>query len=150
MKARLTVGLVLIAIVYLADRLIKQFVIINPEFNRGFFDGILSFHYVTNAGIAFGVLLNGSLILVAVVVLMLLLGYWVYHFWRQNNVVMVWALLAIIAGALSNFIDRLRYGFVVDYIDVSFWTVFNLADTMITVGVGLILWQIIFNKKEHA
>lgn len=48
------------------------------------------------------------------------------------------AFILIFSGALSNIIDRLIFGCVIDFIDLHFWPVFNLADTMITIG-GIIL-----------
>jgi len=53
----------------------------------------------------------------------------------------------IIFGAISNVLDRLRYGFVIDYLDLKYFTVFNIADIMIVGGVlGLVL---IFRKKVN-
>lgn len=48
-------------------------------------------------------------------------------------------LIFIFSGAISNLIDRVRFGCVVDYIDLKFWPVFNLADVYITVGVILLI-----------
>ena len=54
----------------------------------------------------------------------------------------------ILGGAVSNLWDRIFLGFVVDYIDLRVWPVFNLSDSCITVGVGLLLWQS-FKKSRH-
>ena len=51
-------------------------------------------------------------------------------------------LLLILGGSLGNLIDRLRFGYVIDFIDVRVWPVFNIADSAITIGVGLLLWQV--------
>jgi signal peptidase II len=45
----------------------------------------------------------------------------------------------ILGGAFSNLFDRIWYGYVIDYLDIHIWPVFNLSDTAITVGVGLFL-----------
>ena len=55
-------------------------------------------------------------------------------------------LFAIIMGAASNLFDRLKYGYVIDYLDLKYFTVFNLADAMIIFGVAILL--ISANKKE--
>jgi len=50
-----------------------------------------------------------------------------------------WGLGLMVGGALGNIVERLRFGYVVDYVDVHVWPVFNLADTAIVVGAGLLL-----------
>jgi signal peptidase II len=45
--------------------------------------------------------------------------------------------------------DRIRSGYVVDFIDLTFWPVFNIADSAICVGVGLLAWNLLF-AKQHA
>ncbi len=52
------------------------------------------------------------------------------------------ALGAALGGATGNLIDWLRGGAVIDFIDLRFWPVFNLADVFIVVGVGAVLWSI--------
>jgi len=51
----------------------------------------------------------------------------------------------IIGGAIGNLIDRIRYSYVIDYLDFRIWPVFNLADSAVVVGVGILiiyLWQL--------
>ncbi len=50
-------------------------------------------------------------------------------------------LWVVLLGALSNLYDRLAYGYVIDYLNLTFFTVFNLADVLITVGVGWLIWR---------
>jgi signal peptidase II len=47
-------------------------------------------------------------------------------------------LILIVSGALGNLIDRLRFGYVIDFIDVRIWPVFNIADSAITIGTLLL------------
>jgi len=55
------------------------------------------------------------------------------------------------SGALGNMIDRLRFGYVVDFIDLRFWPVFNLADIVINIGVGMLLVEMFWeNPKEDS
>ena len=62
------------------------------------------------------------------------------------------ALSAILAGAVGNFIDRLRYGYVIDFIDMDLgfthWPTYNVADIAITVGVLLLIGDMLFNKNS--
>lgn len=47
----------------------------------------------------------------------------------------------VLGGALSNFLDRILYGYVIDYIDIRIWPVFNLSDLCISTGVALIIFN---------
>ena len=57
-------------------------------------------------------------------------------------------LIFILSGALGNLIDRLCFGYVIDFLDFRIWPVFNLADSAITVGTILIIWQTLIEKKK--
>ena len=59
------------------------------------------------------------------------------------------ALGLLIGGAAGNLVDRLVRGYVFDFIDVGFWPVFNMADCAITVGVGLLILQLIFLERRR-
>ena len=63
----------------------------------------------------------------------------IYIFFKSKNIYPKIFLIIILSGAISNIIDRVRLGCVVDYIDLKFWPVFNLADVYITVGIILLL-----------
>ncbi len=65
-----------------------------------------------------------------------------------------WALTLILGGAMGNLIDRVRLGFVVDFIDwhtndTWHWPTFNVADVAISVGVGLLLLDMVVNGKKR-
>lgn len=57
-------------------------------------------------------------------------------------------LVFILSGAISNMIDRLSHSCVIDFIDLKFWPIFNLADIYITIGVLLIILNIVRNSKS--
>ncbi len=72
---------------------------------------------------------------------------------RKKSFTTLLPLLLILCGAFGNALDRVRYGYVVDFIhfhieDKFSWPVFNVADVLIAVGVGLFLLQSFFNKTE--
>ena len=60
---------------------------------------------------------------------------------------MAGCLTILLFGAISNIIDRIRLGFVIDYIDLKYFTIFNIADIMIVGSIGLL---IITNIKNHS
>jgi signal peptidase II len=58
-------------------------------------------------------------------------------------------IVLVFSGAISNMIDRVRLGCVIDYIDLKFWPVFNLADVYITFGVIMLVINLIKNKSRE-
>lgn len=104
-----------------------------------FFDLALGF----NSGVAFGLLNSSGMAFVASVtaIITVVFGIW----WvRESNPVARFGLALIIAGAISNLIDRLLHGAVTDFLDLhvagAHWPAFNLADTSLTVGVLVLLF----------
>ncbi len=107
--------------------------------------GVLRLFYVENTGAAFGLFQgkNPLLALLALVVVLLLIV------WFRSLVVFRLGAVALglqLGGAAGNLVDRLRHGFVVDFIDLSFWPTFNVADSAITIGVLLLL--VLFVRTE--
>jgi len=94
----------------------------------------VGFPVVYNRGIAFSLLGGINPIFIALILIVLARSY-------RNN---FWFGF-IIAGGAANLIDRIRLGYVIDFINLGFWPVFNLADVFITIGVLAI---IIVNMKE--
>lgn len=94
--------------------------------------------YVTNTGIAFGLLSDGQGLVIAVTVATLaLLGAWLA---RSPGRPWLWLAAGLLAGgALGNLADRVREGAVVDYLDPPRWPAFNLADIAIAAGVVLLV-----------
>ncbi len=111
-------------------------------------DGLVRITYVVNTGAAFGMLPQYSvyLALIAIVVIALVLFYQRY---LPNDILLIKVALGLqLGGAVGNLIDRLRYGYVVDFIDTRVWPVFNLADSAISVGVVVLAFYLIFSKEK--
>ncbi len=108
--------------------------------------------YVENRGAAFGMLQGQKWILVGVTSLVLLGAVIFLLSGRVKNRVFIWAIALIIAGGVGNLIDRIARGFVVDYFDfrlINFY-VFNLADTCVCIGVGLVLlYLLVLEPREQ-
>jgi len=100
--------------------------------------GPFSIHHVRNTGIAFGlfsdrtsgVILVTALAVVGMVVFFARSG-------RRHPLLPV-SLGLVLGGSVSNLADRLRAGYVTDFLDLDYWPAFNLADTFIVVGVALL------------
>lgn len=114
-------------------------------------DGFFNITYVRNTGVAFGILDPVSLplksTLLALLSLAAIAGVILYS-WRTpaSKTLLQVALNLILAGALGNLYDRINYGFVVDFIEIYFrnyrWPSFNVADSAITIGVGLLALEL--------
>jgi signal peptidase II len=100
----------------------------------------VKFNFIGNKNIAFSLPVTGyGLNFIVAAVVLSLLVYAVY-LWQKKQAVELLCLTAMILGASSNLYDRFVYGFVIDYIDVTFFTLFNLADALVVVGVGVLMW----------
>lgn len=141
------------AMVLLADQASKYIVLSNLSqgemwnpipFLRPFF----TITHVTNTGAAFGLFRDqGTLFsIVAFVVVAGILVFYRYlpadQFWLRVSLGLQ------LGGAVGNLLDRVRLGRVVDFIDFKIWPVFNLADTAIVVGVGILAFYLLFSKEE--
>ncbi len=92
-----------------------------------------------NTGIAFGIPVPQLLLIVLTVAL---LGVLVYFIRKELNLKKHLAQVltaAVLAGGISNLVDRLYHGYVIDFIAVSYWPTFNLADIYITAGILLLI-----------
>jgi len=106
--------------------------------------------YVRNAGAAFGMLPGHGVIFMSVSALVLLgVGIYLVRI-RPTHPVLVVALGLVTAGAAGNLIDRATSGLVTDFIQIPFdFPVFNVADSSIFIGVGLLVWWVLFGPAEH-
>jgi signal peptidase II len=119
--------------------------------------GILQLTRVHNRGAAFGLLNTANLphqpLIFAVVSLVALTAMLVYSLrLPATRYLPQTALSLIFGGAIGNLIDRLRYGYVIDFIDVYWgthhWPMFNAADSAISVGVGLLILDMLREPHE--
>ena len=121
----------------------------------GFFDLV----HARNTGIAFSMLNDASPLIrewllpifsaVAVIAIFVI-------FWKQSAGVsrVRWALALVLTGAIGNLYDRLAYGYVVDFLDFYVgswhWPAFNVADTCITIGAGLLILDSLLRPSDEA
>jgi signal peptidase II len=94
---------------------------------------------VHNRGAAFGILPNQTFLFVAIAVVVIVAIIASYRRVVQGSLWFRLALGLILGGAVGNLIDRLRLGYVVDFIDLRWWPVFNIADSCIVIGVALLV-----------
>lgn len=109
----------------------------------------LTLIYSRNSGVAFGLFPNMSQFFsfTSLLITLGLLYAYAYHLPNQSLSIQL-ALGMIIGGAIGNIADRVRLGYVVDFISVGWWPVFNLADSGITLGVSILAFHLIFIGDE--
>lgn len=142
--------------------LITFLVVFIDRLTKHFFCGILSegrsvqvapgiFHLtlVFNTGSAFGLLKDWTPFFIAMSVLVIVAIFFYEQRYRYKDIFIVLALGLIAGGAFGNLIDRIRYGYVIDFLDFRIWPVFNFADAAITTGAALLALKILFGKKWH-
>lgn len=113
--------------------------------------GIFHLTLIHNRGAAFGILKNHTPLFIFISILAVIL----ISFTIQNNKSQKYSfynisLTLILSGALGNLIDRLRLGYVIDFLDFRIWPVFNVADSAITIGAILLGYSILKNTETRA
>lgn len=153
----------IIAIVAIVlDRLSKMWAVGSlshmPGQHMDVLPGVFEFRYVQNEGMAFSLLEGKTWLFIVVTILIIacLLGYLI----KYRAVESIWtriAIASIIGGAIGNLIDRLLYGYVIDFINPTFirFAVFNIADIFVTCGAILFVFSLLIlprfsHKKEQS
>jgi signal peptidase II len=147
------------SLVVILDQLTKLY--IHSHFNVGdsvrVIEGLFNITYVRNTGAAFGILRESAESfrsiffmlmppIAMVIIAMILRGV------ANNDRWQVLALSMIFGGAVGNYIDRLRFGYVIDFLDfhikdIYSWPAFNVADSSIVIGVGVLLLLMALQKQ---
>jgi signal peptidase II len=127
--------------------------------SRKVIPGVLDLTHTRNTGVAFGFFANSNsawvpplLTVISGFALLLILLYSFKHpatEWRLQL-----GLMLVLGGAAGNLHDRITYGYVIDFIDVYFqnfhWWTFNVADSAISVGIALLLWEVATERPESS
>jgi signal peptidase II len=133
----------------LADQVTKHVVAANLRLGEAVHVvGPFSIRHVENSGIAFGLFSNATA--AVIVVTAIAIGWMLVYFARSGarHPVLPVALGLVIGGSISNLADRVRLGFVTDFLDFRWWPAFNLADSFIVIGVGILLAALVLAERE--
>jgi signal peptidase II len=152
-------GYILALMVFIADQATKWVVTypLELQFRRQI--EIVSFFnltWVENRGVSMGFLTASSeatrwLLVAMTSAIALFVAIWL---WREKRRDDAWGLALVLGGALGNIVDRIRFGYVVDFADLHFgewrpFLVFNVADAAITIGVLLLLLRALLTRTER-
>lgn len=139
----------IIAVVVL-DQLSKWLVVSNMQYGESLplIEGIISLTYVRNQGAAFGLFAGNTWLFIACALLVVVIIS-IYNY-KNPLVGCLQIILGLVCGgAMGNFIDRFRYHYVVDFFDLGWWPVFNIADMAVVCGgVLLIIYTFRIEKKD--
>jgi signal peptidase II len=148
----LVVVLVAIAVLCL-DQYTKHLVIASflPGESRIVIDHLLKWTYMRNVHGAFGLFGSSAVLLIGMALVVLGLFWVSFREAAARSIVVRIAFGMIVGGAIGNIVDRLHYGFVVDFIDFyRIWpNIFNIADSCISVGVGLLLISSLATRRQR-
>lgn len=160
MKKNIIIFVLGAAVIVFLDQITKAAILKNffIHESRPVVDGFFNLVYVMNPGAAFGFLASMSenfrysfFIGMTVLVIALIIYYIVTS--KSQNALYVISLTLIFSGAVGNLIDRIRFGAVVDFLDVyigtAHWPAFNVADSSITMGAILMIWGMIRQRKKE-
>ena len=139
-------------LIILADQAVKAWVTstFTPGQTLPMLPPVLHLTYEQNTGAAFG-LFRGYLF-ICIFFSAVVISWILWSALRGNTVakLLEWGAALILGGAVGNLIDRVRLGYVIDFIDLRVWPVFNIADSAITVGVGLVILHSFLEGRSAA
>jgi len=130
-------------IIVIIDQIAKFLIKTNFQLNQTLpiINNIFNLTYIHNFGAGFGILQQQRWVLIFVSIIVI--GFILYYLDKINGKEILLQLLFgfILGGTIGNLIDRVIYGYVIDFLDFRVWPVFNFADSFVTIGViGLIIY----------
>ncbi|MCK4745285.1 signal peptidase II [Candidatus Parcubacteria bacterium] len=130
------------------DRFSKNYILKNPDAFQGFsIKNLLQIALSRNYNLALGIKINNILLYILILSAIFLLIYFLYKNYQKQNFTNILIITIIICGAISNLLDRILHGFVIDFISVPWFSVFNFADCYITIGICALVVRIYFKKE---
>ncbi len=156
-KQRIGALVIVSTIIVVLDQFTKHLVIAGIPLHGGFevVPGFVDIVHARNPGAAFGILADSvhvfrSYFFIFVSIVALATISWLTIFSKELDFCSLAGFSLFFGGALGNLIDRIRFGEVIDFIDLHFgelhWPAFNVADSMLCLGVAFFLIRFIFKK----
>jgi len=157
MPTRYRILLVTTLVVLVLDQATKFYIAQNFKLYQSLavIENFFAITYVRNQGAAFGMLSRSSFrvpFFIGVALIAAVVILWAIHRLRSDQVLAGTALSLIFSGAIGNLIDRVRFGEVIDFLDAHWyqyhWPAFNVADSAISIGVGLLLFDMLREERR--
>ena len=130
-------------IIILIDQITKFLIRINFQLNETLplIKNIFHLTYIHNFGAGFGILQQQRWILIFISLVVIGIIFYYFDRIKEKEILLQVLVGFVLGGTIGNLIDRLIYGFVIDFLDFRIWPIFNFADSFVTIGVvGLIIY----------
>ncbi len=143
-------------VIIILDQLSKQSAAKHLMYKKPFviLENFIQLHYVENRGAAFGILQDKKIffVIITLTVVIITLYYLINNYYDLHKFTRIGVAL-LLAGAIGNLIDRVRLGYVIDFISVKLinaydFPVFNIADISIVIGTVFIMFLVAFDKYK--
>lgn len=131
---------IIVGFFFIFDRILKNFFLVNQSLKKDIYENFLSFKFFKNQGIAFGIQVPFSLIIIVTFLSLIILSLWFFYKKEKQSLLDFCAFITIFLGAFSNLIDRLMLNFAIDYLHI-FISVINIADIMIVFGILILFFK---------
>lgn len=145
----------IVLLVAIIDQFTKAWIRSNLTLGQSLFDlGFFRLTYVQNTGAAFGLFPGQSLPLAVISIVGIAILFACAFFYYRRSPFLInrldkLALGLILGGTIGNLIDRLRFGYVTDFINFNIWPAFNIADSAVTVGVILFVCSLLLSELKN-
>ncbi|RKD24120.1 signal peptidase II [Ammoniphilus oxalaticus] len=140
-------------VVFGLDQLSKRLIVNGMEIGQSIplINGVFHLTSHRNRGAAFGILQDQRIFFIVITLLVIAAIIYYLQKLKRDNVLVSSALALILGGAVGNFVDRLLHGEVVDFLDFALinFPIFNIADSAIVIGVGLMMLDTIREMKRE-
>lgn len=146
-KTWMIITYTIIILFVLLDRLLKFLAAKDYFFGQPEIIGdVFKLSFAKNYNIAFSIPVGGIVLNIIIGFIILWLVYYFLFLIIKDNYRQSILSLLVLSGAISNYYDRLKFGYVIDYLDLKYFTVFNIADAMIVLGVLGVGWMMVYKK----
>ncbi|MEA3515296.1 MAG: signal peptidase II [Nanoarchaeota archaeon] len=143
---RIAIALVISSALILVDQLVK---ILVRKYSLDFvlIRNFLDLTFVKNTGAGFGILRGQFALLIFLNIIVIIFIVWLMIYTKKSLLADI-SLALIFGGAVGNLLDRVIFGFVTDFINFTFWPVFNIADSAVTVGVVMLAYCLMSDIRD--
>lgn len=141
--------IIISSLLIILDQISKYYIVNNYQLysSSPLIDNFLYITNIRNAGAAFGILQNYKIFFIISTILIISVVLFYFYISPKHDILLRTSLILIISGGIGNLIDRIRLGYVIDFIDVRIWPIFNFADSYVVIGCLLLTYFVLFKYK---